>query len=126
MTKQKGFSLLEILVAFSIMGLSLGILLKIFSSGVQTATVAETYTRSVQTAESLMARAGVESALEPGRHSGDDNGYHWTEQVSEFSWDAEAEPSKKYALYKVVITVFKQGEENRAVELRTLKLVKLE
>ena len=42
--KQKGFSLLEILIAFSILAISLGILLKIFSAGINTAVVAEDYT----------------------------------------------------------------------------------
>ena len=45
--KQQGFSLLEILIAFSILALSLGILLKIFAAGVNTAMIAENYTAAV-------------------------------------------------------------------------------
>ena len=58
--KQQGFSLLEILIAFSILALSLGILLKIFSAGVNTAIIAENYTTAVQLSESLMAKVGIE------------------------------------------------------------------
>ena len=76
--KQRGFSLLEILIAFSILALSLGILLKIFSAGVNTAGVAEEYTAAVQIAESLMAQTGVETPLQPNEATGLENEkYHW-------------------------------------------------
>ncbi|MFZ2726568.1 MAG: type II secretion system protein [Methylococcaceae bacterium] len=51
MNKTKGFSLLEILIAFSIMAISLTILLKIFSTGVGTAMLAEDYNNAVQLGE---------------------------------------------------------------------------
>ncbi|MGZ8224716.1 MAG: type IV pilus modification PilV family protein, partial [Methylobacter sp.] len=52
MNKQAGFSLLEILIAFTILAFSLSILLNIFSTGANTAVVAEEYTAAVQIAES--------------------------------------------------------------------------
>lgn len=88
--RQRGFSLLEILIAFSILALSLGILLKIFSAGVNTAGVAEEYTAAVQIAESLMAQTGVESPLQPNEVSGLENEkYHWRVSVSPFQFMAE-------------------------------------
>ena len=86
LTKQKGFSLLEILIAFSILALSLGILLKIFSAGVNTAVVAEDYTAAVQIAESLMAKTGVETALQESQDSGVENEkYNWQVDVGRMS-----------------------------------------
>ena len=88
--KQQGFSLLEILIAFSILALSLGILLKIFSAGVNTAVVAEDYTAAVQIAESLMAKTGVETPLQAGQASGLENEkYHWLVEVSPFEFNPE-------------------------------------
>ena len=90
MNKQRGFSLLEILIAFSILALSLGILLKIFSAGVNTAGVAEEYNAAVQIAESFMARTGVEAPLQPGEATGLENEkYHWRVSVSPFQFTAE-------------------------------------
>lgn len=124
MNRQQGFSLLEILVAFSIMALALGILLRIFSSGVQTASLAETYSRSVQIAESLMAEVTVKKELSLGESSGViEDEYHWSVQISPFNWLDETNDSQKYSLYKIVVTVYRQGEENRPVELNTLKMV---
>jgi len=88
--KQRGFSLLEILIAFSILALSLGILLKIFSAGVNTAGVAEEYIAAVQIAESLMAGTGVEAPLQTSEITGLENGkYHWRVSVSQFQFTAE-------------------------------------
>jgi general secretion pathway protein I len=126
--KQQGFSLLEILIAFFILALSLGILLKIFSAGVNTAAVAEDYTAAVQIAESLMARTGVETPLRAGQARGLENGrYQWSVTVSPFEFNPDNMDIKALAseLFKIKVTVI-WGEENtaeRQVELTTLKLI---
>jgi general secretion pathway protein I len=121
--KQHGFSLLEILIAFSILALSLGILLKIFSGGVNTAGVAEGYTAAVQIAESLMVATGVESDLKPMETTGLKNKkYHWRVSVSPFQFTAENLDVTTLAavLFKVKVTV--NWDDDRQVELVTLKL----
>lgn len=126
--KQQGFSLLEILIAFSILALSLGILLKIFSTGVNTAVVAEDYTAAVQIAESLMAKTGVETPLQTNQASGLENEkYHWQVEVSPFEFNPEnVDPTALTAvLFKVKVTV-SWGDDNvndRQIELTTLKLI---
>jgi len=125
--KQQGFSLLEILIAFSILALSLGILLKIFSAGVNTAVVAEDYTAAVQIAESLMAKTGVETPLQAGQDSGLENEkYHWLVEVSPFMFNPENVDATAITavLFKVKVIV-SWGDDNandRQVELTTLKL----
>ena len=129
MNKQEGFSLLEILIAFSILALSLGILLKIFSAGVNTAMVAEDYTAAVQIAESLMAKTGVETPLQAGQDSGLENEkYHWLVDVRPFTFNPENVDNSAInaVLFKVKVIV-SWGDDNaddRQVELTTLKLIK--
>jgi general secretion pathway protein I len=129
MNKQRGFSLLEILIAFSILALSLGILLKIFSSGINTAGVAEEYSAAVQIAESLMAQTGVETLLQPGESSGTKNEkYNWRVITSPFQFTAENLDMTTLTaeLFKVKVTVNwgdeNSGNQGRELELITLKL----
>ncbi|MFZ2172144.1 MAG: type II secretion system protein [Methylococcaceae bacterium] len=131
MNKQQGFSLLEILIAFSILALSLGILLKIFSAGVNTAIVAEDYTAAVQIAESLMAKTGVETPLQEGQEQGlVNNKYHWRVKVSPFEFNPENNDVTAITaiLMQVKVTVSWEDDNThsngRRVEISTLKLIK--
>lgn len=126
--KQQGFSLLEILIAFSILALSLGILLKIFSAGFNTAVVAEDYTAAVQIAESLMAKTGVETPLQANQASGLENEkYHWLVEVSPFEFNPEnVDPTALTAVLFKVKVIVSWGDDNvndRQIELTTLKLI---
>lgn len=127
--KQQGFSLLEILIAFSILALSLGILLKIFSGGVNTAMVAEDYTIATQIAESLLAKTGSEIPLKDNQSTGEENEkYHWELVITPFTVSNESVDPKNAAaqLYKVSVTImWGDGEGNgdgRQIQLTTLKL----
>ncbi len=124
MNSNKGFSLLEILVAFSILSISLGILLKIFSSGVNTAIVAEEYTIATQVAESLMVRTGIETPLEVGVINGDEKEkYYWRVAMEKISNPVDDEDeSSEFMLVKVKVW---WGEDKypRTVELNTVKPV---
>jgi len=125
--KQQGFSLLEILIAFSILAVSLSILLNIFASGVNNAGVAEDYTTAVQVAESLMAKTGVETPLQTGQTDGiTHDKYRWQVVVKPFEFnpdqmDTNTLPS---TLFKISVTVNRGDDDShpREVKLVTLKL----
>ncbi|QWF69918.1 prepilin-type N-terminal cleavage/methylation domain-containing protein [Methylomonas paludis] len=130
----KGFSLLEILVAFAIMAVALTIVLRIFGTGVNNAILSEEYTLAVQIAESLQARTGIEIPLEVGESSGDEGGkYHWLLKIIDVTpapppASTPANPNLPVAqpvpLYAVQVQVFWQddGREMRSVDIRSLKM----
>ncbi len=83
--KDQGFSLLEILVAFAILSLSLGVLLRIFAGGGHLSKTADDYYQAVITAEALLTGLGVETPLKPGVSQGTtDTGFRWTATVTPY------------------------------------------
>jgi general secretion pathway protein I len=116
----RGFSLLEVLVAFAILALTLGVLLNIFSGGLRNLGDGQHYTRAVLDAQSKLAEIGVSRPLAPGEISGEiDDVYRWSARISPLALS----PGGLATLYQVDLTV-KWGEASaaRAVRLQTLKI----
>ena len=128
LNKQQGFSLLEILVAFSILAFSLGILLNIFSGGLRRTIVSEEYQQAVIIAQSKLATVGIENAVEDADARGkvQDNKYTWEIKVTAYDDEKmglEADEQGNLVPYKVTVTVkWDAGKTDRLVELTTLKL----
>ncbi len=119
MGRNKGFSLLEILVAFSIMAVALGIVLTIFSQGVKNAGLSEDYNIAAQLAESLLAQTGVETRLELGRSEGEVlDKYHWAITIDEWGEDEALDSSPELLRVRVLV---QWGEEGRQVMLTQIK-----
>ena len=116
----RGFSLLEVLVAFAILGLTLGVLMNVFSGGLRNLGDGSHYTRAVLDAQSRMAEIGLSQPLVPGETSGDvDATYRWSARVVPLALS----PSGNVSLYQVDVTVkWGEGAAQRAVSLQTLKL----
>ncbi|MGR8932962.1 MAG: type IV pilus modification PilV family protein [Gammaproteobacteria bacterium] len=123
---QQGFSLLEILVAFAILSLFLGVLLNIFSGGVRGADVTGQYARAVQVAESVLASVGHDVALETNALSGVTDGiYRWTLIIEPFTppeadWQAEKSPLQAYQIRAIV--TWASGLNERQFVLASLRL----
>ena len=124
--RQQGFSLLEILVAFSILSIMLGILLKIFSGGVRVAEITGNYAEAVQIAESLLATVGIEEDLAEGEQHGESNTiYQWQIDTKVFTpdvdaWDPELLP---VIPYQIDVTVrWPSGTGERSFSLTSLRL----
>ena len=68
--RQMGFTLLEILVAFSILALSLGVVLNIFSTALRGVGLGEEYSKAALLLDSRLAALGSEIPVETGSQSG--------------------------------------------------------
>ena len=125
---EKGFSLLEILIAFSILAFSLSILLNIFSGGLRRTIISEEYQQAVIIAQSKLAAAGVESGLEDVNAQGQIlDKYFWSIQVQPFDLEKvglDAEELKISPYHVIAKVEWSEGSNDRQVELTTLKLAK--
>ena len=126
--RQEGFSLLEVLVAFVILSISLGVLLQVFATGLRNAGTADDYTQATLYAESILAAIGRETPLSEGQHSGPINDrFSWRSTVAPYT-DDMPDPEKTHVrAYRVEVEVFWDGlVQTRSVMLETLRLMPVE
>ena len=132
-TGQRGFTLLEVLVAFAILGISLGVLLQAFATGLRNTALAEEYTLATLHAESVLAMIGIEEPLQEGDLQGEiDDKFAWRAVVTVFEDEASddsaaSQLNRRLAAtpYHVVAEVFwgnGNGGSARSVALETVRL----
>lgn len=77
--RARGFTLIEVVVAFVLLAAVLVTVIEIFSRGMARASDLEHYSRALLIAQSKLASVGVEEALAEGQKSGEseDRQYRW-------------------------------------------------
>ncbi|WP_447591833.1 type II secretion system protein XpsI [Stenotrophomonas rhizophila] len=86
MKHQRGYSLLEVIVAFAVLALALTLLLGSLSGASRQIKQADLRSRAVLHAQSLLAVTGVVEPLQDGERSGEweDGRYRWQLQVAPY------------------------------------------
>ena len=130
-----GFTLLEVLVAFVIAALALGVLFEGAVGGIRSVRVSDRTQEALSRARSHLATVGHGVALRPTTQQGEDgSGYHWSLRIlpqqsaalgTSGTADAGAQAPRE-VLYSVQVTESwsedEGGEHGRAVVLRTQRL----
>ena len=126
--RARGFTLIEVLVAFVILAVALGVLMQVFSTGLRNARVAENYTTATLYAESMLAAVGVEAPLAAGETSGDfDDRFRWRLDVQPYEIPDGDDEAAAGRAFRVVVTVSWGDEDDpRDVTLTTLRLAPAE
>lgn len=128
----QGFSLLEILVAFMLLAMAMGVLMQIFSRGVTGATLADRYARATMYAESKLAGIGIEEELKESALAGKfDDDFSWTLVVRPYQDPVPKDQSvvdfeklMPTQLYEIDLKVsfIADDHRERLVNLSTLRL----
>ncbi|HEY0334031.1 MAG TPA: prepilin-type N-terminal cleavage/methylation domain-containing protein [Stenotrophomonas sp.] len=86
MNRQRGYSLLEVIVAFALLALALTFLLGTLTGSTRQLRQADEITRATLHAQSLLAVQGIESPLVPGHTAGDfeQGRFRWTLDVQPY------------------------------------------
>lgn len=124
-TKDAGFTLVEVLVAFVILSIFLGVLYQTFSAGLSGSGNAQRYATASLHAESLLAEIGTEQSLEVGDTEGDfSDGFRWKTSIRDLETNNKPSVgSKKVAAFDIAVSVFwKSGREVKSVTLKTVRL----
>lgn len=112
------------MVAFAILALALGVLLRIFGGGTQLAANAGERARAILLAESLLTAAGRDAPLQPGTSGGEiDDTYRWQLDVNPWQPPDPLPDNLPYQAYWAELTV-SWGDEDRpqTYSLGTLRL----
>lgn len=82
----RGFTLLEVLLAFVIFAISFAVVLQIISGSIRNTMRSKQYTEVALIAQSVMDRVGLEIPLEAGgAASGDSGEYRWDLIINEYA-----------------------------------------
>lgn len=126
MNNARGFTLLEVLVAFLILSLSMSVLMRIVSQSLNALSVAERHQEALQLAESTLADVLVRldsgsRGKEQGKLGRD---YRWQSEIEPFEFDNQ-EPGERYSVtpWLVRVSVSWGRRPGERVSLSTIRLL---
>lgn len=128
MRRQRGFTLIEVVVAFGLLALALTLLLGALTGASRQIQRANLAGRAALHAQSLLAQVGAGAPLQPGEQDGalDDGRYHWRLEVAPWSdpgrpADGLIDPAAT-RLLEVRLTVRWGEGESEVLQWRSLRL----
>lgn len=129
---QRGFTLMEILVAFVVLAAAVGVLYRTFSAGLRNVDVVAGYSEAIAIAEARLTGLGLEQPLEEGDESGatEDRRFNWQIAVRPYAPPgSNPDPPggffSPYQLLRATVTVTwnERGSQKRTVELSTIRML---
>jgi general secretion pathway protein I len=128
MSDERGFTLLEVLVAFVIAAMAVAVLVEGTLGGLRSADVAGRYEEAIARARSRLAALGTN--IVAGDTQGDDGGsYHWHLRVAPNASNLIASdvvngvPATRTTLYSVSVAIsWGEGDRARVVQLDTKRI----
>jgi general secretion pathway protein I len=126
--RSRGFTLIEVVVAFTVLALVFAVGLEIFSTGISRAVDLDLDSQALAMAQSKLAAAGTEEMPKEGEAHGEseDRRLRWTTTItkSDEGQDPAKPPQGPYALYRVEARVDWRTDAGRErnVTLATLIL----
>ena len=130
-TIARGFTLLEILVAFVVLAAGAGILYRTFSTSLGSVEAVSGYSEAIALAEGKLAALGLEHALAEGAEQGtsDDRRFDWQVTVAPYTpADSAADAAalvSPHVLLRATVTVSwdPRGNQKRSVALSTVRMI---
>jgi general secretion pathway protein I len=124
-SRSGGFTLVEILVAFAVAALALGVALQIFTVGAHSLSEADAYRRATLWAQSRLETIGVAEPLVEGDSAGEmSGGMRWSVRISRAGEDGRPDalqpPVRAYTI--LVSVAWGAPGTERSVALTTLRL----
>jgi len=121
---QKGFTLLETLVALSVLAISLGVTYQVFSSALRSSTLANDYAQASMYADSHLADIGKNVHLLPAVTEGSYNQrYSWKLEVEPVNQSNSRSAIESIQRYQIILNVYWHANKGqRSIRAMTFRL----
>lgn len=128
---QRGFTLIEVVVAMAILGVGLIVIIELFSGGLRLGRVSEEYSKAVNLARMKMEEVCLKEYLEEGNEAGEfDKDFRWQVAVKRMDILPVGKPPEfrpPVELYQVKVDIlWKSGSKERNAGVETYKTVQAE
>jgi general secretion pathway protein I len=120
---EAGFTVVEVVVAVTILALALGVLLNVMSNSIRQTGQAESVAEAGSLAQSLLAKIGTELPLRDGQITGQsDRGFRWRVRINAYGDGIDRREWRVAAHQVFAEVVWNDGLQERSVALTTLRL----
>ncbi|HBH61172.1 MAG TPA: hypothetical protein DDX85_05415 [Nitrospiraceae bacterium] len=118
MTKGEGFTLIEVVVAMAILGISLVLIMQLFSAGLKSAKASCDYTIAIVHAKDKMEELSVTVDNDSGTF---EDGFKWETEVEDYKQIDES----GYMLKKLIVRILWPDalKQQKSIEMVSLKML---
>ena len=120
----KGFTLMETLVALAVLGITLAVIMELFSGGLRSGRLSDDYTRAAVFGREKMEDILSSKYLDEGSSQGElKEGFRWKASISRLEPPEEEAEKTPFHIYRVKVSILwgDQGRE-KSFDLETMKL----
>jgi general secretion pathway protein I len=126
---EKGFTLIEVVIALAVLGIGLTVIMELFSGGLRLGRISQEYTKAMNFASLKMEEIVTQKTIEAGEGEGEfDKTYRWQtgiEKVDILPYDKGTEFKPPVDLYHIRVNVlWNSGSKERSASLESYKTVK--
>ncbi len=127
--REKGFTLIEVVIALAILGIGLTAIIELFSGGLRLGRISHEYTKAMNFASLKMEEVATQGTIEAGEEEGEfDSIFRWRtgiEKVDILPYDKGAEFKPPVDFYRIRVNVlWKSGAKERSTSLESYRVVK--
>ena len=122
--RQRGFTLIEVVVAFAVFALSVGAIYEAFAGATRRGMQARDRELHLLTAQSVLAELRTRAAPWPTEENGNSSssGQQWQIRVARF--DAHTDENSAWKAYEVTVVVGSARSRSRDVTLKSIELAR--
>jgi general secretion pathway protein I len=128
-SREKGFTLIEVVIALAILGIGLTAIIELFSGGLRLGRISQEDTKAMNFASLKMEEVVTQGAIEAGEGEGEfDAIFRWRtgiEKVDILPYDKGTEFKPPVDFYRIRVNVlWKSGAKERSASLESYRVVK--